>query len=84
MRGDWRANLCQIPIANARAQTPARTQRVVAPIRGQSRAIATKVATISSGADWKISEKGEREMAKGYAWDWRRASADEETLIRPR
>jgi hypothetical protein len=52
-----------MPIAKERAQMPARTQRVVAPIRGQSRAIVTKVATTSSGTDWKISEKGEREIA---------------------
>jgi hypothetical protein len=53
---------------------PARTQRAVAPIRGQSSATVTRVATTSSGADWKISEKGEREMRKGYAWIWREAS----------
>jgi hypothetical protein len=53
----------------------------VAPIRGQSSATVTKVATTSSGADWKMSEKGEREMDKGYAWIWREASSAESSII---
>ncbi len=46
-----RPNFCQIPTAKEMAQTPASTQRVVAPMRGHNSATVTRVARSRSGAD---------------------------------